>query len=357
MKRYASNCCFGIAVITLLGFGGGFYSLQQMALACSETKEVSLEPKSWNETQTTPNISPNICLNAQSEYRIAKFVAHVQPSGTSATVSVDATVNSGPVTVSPSTVTEGAEVTVTAKESAASGQYRLQIVHDLNASVTNSADGSIFSLGFASNHLHTVPETVGTGFVNENIPSVSGKSTDVNSKNGAYIKSEYEVLIQANPAVFAGNVKSAFNVQMNTTGITGIEVKRLDVGLDSSPIKFKYELVEVDLQSAKAAGALEGKIVINNAASVLTSQLVLSSADLPYWIPWTTTIDTALAASRGSELMTFAVGTAPTTAPVDVELTAASESDNDNLQISSCYAGLKTFTVTKDANSSFQIIK
>jgi hypothetical protein len=107
----------------------------------TEATSLSLTPDmSWNDTATTPSICPNICLNAQTQYMSAKFVAHVQPSGVNAIVSV----TSGPVDVSPAVVSDGTEVTVSANGSGSTGNYMLGI--SAGGSVQNSAGGVVFSL-------------------------------------------------------------------------------------------------------------------------------------------------------------------------------------------------------------------
>jgi hypothetical protein len=116
-----------------------------------EATAVSLTPLSWNDTATTPSISPNICVNAQPEYKMAKFTAHVQPTGAVATVSV----LSGPVSVSPSSVSEGTIVTATAT-GATTGPYVLKIA---SGTISSTAGGTVFSLLFNDNAITTGPTT------------------------------------------------------------------------------------------------------------------------------------------------------------------------------------------------------
>ena len=85
----------------------------------------------------TPDISPLICLNAQTEYKKAKWKATVKPTGTRATVSV----TSGGVTVSPTSVSNGDEIEVTGT---AIGAYVIQLAHGDLPTCTATGGSDVF---------------------------------------------------------------------------------------------------------------------------------------------------------------------------------------------------------------------
>lgn len=87
----------------------------------------------------TPDISPRICLNAEAEYRKAKWQVTVEPTDTSANVQVYI----GDVAAEPmSGVCDGDEIEVTGGVQV--GGYRVRVQHNLSSSCYDDAEEMVF---------------------------------------------------------------------------------------------------------------------------------------------------------------------------------------------------------------------
>ncbi len=130
---------------------GGDYTSQGTAYAELKVVEVDL---TLEDSNLTPDLEEDICLNAQEGYKKVKYKAKVLPAGTTATVSV----KSGGVTVSPSSVSDESIVTVTGTSK---GDYEIEIVHDLCDDCPTTAGGIVFKFIDDLDTFSKTPNTTG----------------------------------------------------------------------------------------------------------------------------------------------------------------------------------------------------
>ncbi len=124
------------------GNGGQLLTWEMDVTASVGDAEVSItgiENKPPNQ-QPNINLSPKICANAQDHYKKAKWKVVVKPVGTTASITTE---NNDIISISPTTVSDGDIVEVTATGNG-EGTYKLNITHDDVPTVTATGESTVF---------------------------------------------------------------------------------------------------------------------------------------------------------------------------------------------------------------------
>ncbi|PXA05324.1 hypothetical protein DDZ13_00215 [Coraliomargarita sinensis] len=228
---------------------------------CEWVIPVELSPAA---SQGYPNgaadIHPDICLNAQSEYTTTKYDVSIglDPENSTASVSVE----SGDVSVSPNSVSDGDTITVTGN-STDPYEIKVSLTHD-GTTYEETYSGTVFEFKFDDSVSSTdsgPKDNTSNGSYDVSDFKASSVSGAEDVKEGAFMSQNYLLTVITEPSnSFDGSVEASAKLEHNWDAI-GSLVKSYVDGSGGASLSVGYGPVSASLSAASSEDLIAGLAV------------------------------------------------------------------------------------------------
>ena len=253
------------------GTGGGEYTITAASDdLTSESDTMTLKVVNVGLQKISGLRSPaladagRICLNAQDEYKKAKFKATVKPEGTTAKVSstgYDANVNvSGASSgVDTNNLMNGDEIWV--EEAGETGTYEITLEHKDCSDSTDTYSETVFEFEFDHQKVNSSSSWSSGGTNAE--PSCDESRgacespkmlTPDGAENTAMVSWKYELKVISSDGAFSGTVKAKVHTELNTMGQFEIHTYPKSLGADDIAASVSWKFLNFSVSGTGGTG-------------------------------------------------------------------------------------------------------